>query len=117
MVFYLICVDDSILIFHDETMTDAMIDVIDLELTPREGDLAAFLGIQINKSRENGSLKLTQKGLIKHALHDASTAGLEDCWASPTPANKETLGTEKGVLPATETWNYRFVMGMLLCSS
>ena len=57
---YLVYVDDSILIGRDRTKIDAMIEnlAIDLELT-REGDLAAFLGIQINKSTENGSLKLT----------------------------------------------------------
>ena len=109
---YLVYVDDSILIGRDRTKIDAMIEnlAIDLELT-REGDLAAFLGIQINKSTENGSLKLTQEGLIKRVLQ---ATGLEDCRASSTPANKETLGTDKDGPPTTETWNYRSVVGMLL---
>ena len=110
---YLVYVDDSILIGRDRTKIDAMIEnlAIDLELT-REGDLAAFLGIQINKSTENGSLKLTQdEGLIKRVLQ---ATGLEDCRASSTPANKETLGTDKDGLPTTEAWNYRSVVGMLI---
>jgi hypothetical protein len=100
---YLVYVDDSILIGRDRTKIDAMIEnlAIELELT-REGDLAAFLGIQINKSTENGSLKLTQEGLIKRVLQ---ATGLEDCRASSTPANKETLGTDRDGLPTTETWN------------
>ena len=96
--------DDSILIGRDRTKIDAMIEnlAIDLELT-REGDLAAFLGIQINKSTENnGSLELTQEGLIKRVLQ---ATGLEDFRASSTPANKETLGTDRDGLPTTETWN------------
>ena len=64
------------------TKIDAMIEnlAIDLELT-QEGDLATFLGIQMNKSTENGSLKLTstQEGLIKRVLQ---ATGLEDCRAS-----------------------------------
>ena len=104
--------DDSILIGRDRTKIDAMIEnlAIDLELN-REGVLAAFLGIQINKSTENGSLKLTQEGMIKRVLQ---ATGLEDCRASSTPANKETLGTDKDGLPASEAWNYRSVVGMLL---
>ena len=72
--------DDSILIGFDRTKIDVMIEnlAIDLELT-QEGDLAAFLGIQISKSTENGSLKLTQEGLIKRVLQ---ATGLEDCRAS-----------------------------------
>ena len=48
---YLVYVDDSILIGCDRTKIDAMIEdlAIDLELTG-EGDLVAFLGIQIKKS-------------------------------------------------------------------
>ena len=49
----LVYVDDSILIGRDRTKIDAMIEnlAIDLELT-WEGDLAAFLGIQMNKSSD-----------------------------------------------------------------
>ena len=65
----------------------------------------------MNKSIENGPLKLTQEGLIKRVLQ---ATGVEDCRASFTPANKETLGTDKDGLPTTETWNYRSVVGMLL---
>jgi hypothetical protein len=52
-----------------------------LELT-REGDLSAFLGIQIDKI-ENGSLRLTQEGLIKRVLEATK---MQECRPTITPA-------------------------------
>ena len=74
-------------------------------------DLSAFLGIQIEKCPDSGSLHLTQEGLIKQIL---DVTKLEDCNPSKTPANKETLDTDMNGALAQELWNYRSVVGMLL---
>jgi hypothetical protein len=109
---YLNYVDDGILLSRDGCKIESMIDDLktELELT-REGDLSAFLGIQITKSPLDGSLTLTQEGLIQRVL---LATGLQNSNPSTTPANKETLGTDKNGLIAQETWNYRSVVGMLL---
>jgi len=109
---YLNYVDDSILIGRDKSLIDAMITNLSLELElTREGDLASFLGIQIDRSSLTGSLKLTQLGLITRILE---TTGLVHGYSSPTPATREPLGTDSNGLPARESWNYRSVVGMLL---
>ena len=109
---YLNYVDDGILLSCHGAKLDAMIADVktELELT-REGDLSAFLGIQIQKCPDSGSLHLTQEGLIKQIL-DATK--LEDCNPSKTPANKEMLGTDMNGAPAQELWNYHYIVGMLL---
>ena len=51
MVYLNYHVDDSILIGRDKSLIDAMITNLSLELEiTREGDLASFLGIQIDRS-------------------------------------------------------------------
>ena len=85
---YLNYVDDGILLSCHGTKLDAMIADLETELElTREGDLSAFLGIQIQKCPDSGSLHLTQEGLIKRIL-DATK--LEGCNPSKTPANKDT---------------------------
>ena len=108
---YLNYVDDGILIGKDGSKIESVIDDLGttLELT-REGDLSAFLGIQIDKN-ENGSLKLTQEGLIKRVLEATK---MQDCRPTKTPAIKETLGADVNGEPAEEQWNYRSIVGMLL---
>jgi hypothetical protein len=109
---YLNYVDDGILLSRDESKIELMIDNLqnELELT-REGDLSAYLGIQITKSPLDGSLTLTQEGLIQRVL---AATGLQHSNPSSTPANKETLGTDSDGPIAQEAWNYRSVVGMLL---
>ena len=96
---YLNYVDDSILIGRDKSLIDAMITNLSLELElTREGDLASFLGIQIDRSSLTGSLKLTQLGLITRILE---TTGLVHGSSSPTPATREPLGTDSTKLAQT----------------
>jgi len=108
---YLNYVDDGILIGKNGPKIESMIDDLctTLELT-REGDLSAFLGIQIDKI-ENGSLRLTQEGLIKRVLEATK---MQECRPTMTPAVKDTLGADVDGEPAEEQWNYRSVVGMLL---
>ena len=54
---YLIYVDDSVIIGRDRAKMEAMITDLSTELDlTREGDLTAFLGVQISKSSLNSSM-------------------------------------------------------------
>jgi hypothetical protein len=78
------------------------------ELT-QEGTFSEFLGIKMEK-QQDGSIELTQKGLIKRILK-ATT--LEDCNPNFVPATA-TLGSDPDGPPKAEPWNYLSVVGMLL---
>ena len=109
---YIVYVDDSILIGRDRSKIEAMIADLSTELDLTcEGDLAAFLGIQISRSPLNGSMTLTQEGLITGVLN---TTGLLHSHSATTPANKEALGSDSNGPPAQEHWDYRSVVGMLM---
>jgi hypothetical protein len=42
----------------------------------REGSFSAFLGIKFEKNPDDGSINMTQKGLIRKII---DTAGMTDC--------------------------------------
>jgi hypothetical protein len=75
-----------------------------------EGEVGAFLGIQITKTGP-GQFYLTQTGLIDKVLN---TAGMDDCRGHDTPATTTSLGTDKDGDPFDEDWEYASVMGMLM---
>jgi len=59
---------------------------------------------------ENGSLRLTQEGLIKRVLEATK---MQECRPTMTPAVKNTLGPDVDGEPAEEQWNYRSVVGTM----
>ena len=71
---------------------------------------AEFLGIKFTEL-EDGSIELTQKGLISKTLE---AAGMSDCNPNSLPAAQAALGADKDGPPMEETWNYRGICGMLL---
>jgi hypothetical protein len=105
-------VDDIILAGPDSNVLDALVaDLkVDADLT-EEGELAAFLGIQV--SRKNDTFTLTQTGLTDRKII-LSTLGLDSANPTWTPATQELLGSDVDGLAMTETWSYRSVIGMLL---
>ena len=80
-----------------------------LKLT-QEGSFAEFLGIKFDE-REDGSIELTQKGLIQKIL---AATGMEDCNPNSVPAAQAALGADKDGEPMEENWNYRAIIGMAL---
>ena len=80
-----------------------------LELT-QESSFAEFLGIKFTH-HPDGSIEMTQKGLIKKTLE---AAGMTDCNPSHLPAPMNGLGSDKEGEPFQEKWNYRAIVGMLL---
>ena len=107
----LVCyVDDIIMAGPESNVLDALVaDLkVDADLT-EEGELAAFLGIQV--SRKNDTFTLTQTGLTDRII---STLGLNSANPTWTPTTQESLGSDVDGLAMTDTWNYRSVIGMLL---
>lgn len=104
-------VDDAGIASKDPTAIDKLIrDLRELgfELTQEES-FSEFLGIQYNE-RADGSIELTQKGLIKKILQ---ATNMEDCKPNWTPATAP-LGTNPDEPPMHESWNYLSIVGMLL---
>lgn len=75
----------------------------------KEGDFNEFLGIKLEK-REDGSVELTQTGLIDKILE---ATNMTDCNPNRIPATG-ALGSDPDGPPMEETWNYRSVVGMLM---
>ena len=76
-----------------------------------EGEVGAFLGIQIERNKNN-TFYLTQTGLIQKVL---VTAGMENSKATvKTPAATTTLGLDVDGDEFSEAWDYPVIIGMLL---
>jgi hypothetical protein len=61
--------------------------------------------------QEDGSIELTQKGLIDKIL---KASNLEDCNPNYLPARTVPLGSNHNGLPMSETLSYPSIIGMLL---
>ena len=82
-----------------------------LELT-RKGTFSEFLGIKFEKNPDDGSINVTQKGLISKIIETA--AGRTNCNQSWNPASTAPLGTDPDGEPNNEPWNCRLAIGMVL---
>jgi hypothetical protein len=106
-------VDDGIFIAkNDSDISKEMAHLAKLSFDfSEEDDYAGYLGVQIKRSPTDGSMELTQTGLINRILADL------DLTDSPrikdTPA-EDTLGSDPTLGPMTEDFNYRSVLGKLL---
>jgi hypothetical protein len=69
------------------------------ELT-REGTFSEFLGIKFEKNPEDGSIKMTQKGLISKIIE---AAGMTDCNPNWTPASTTPIGIDPNGEPMDKT--------------
>jgi hypothetical protein len=76
-----------------------------------EGSLSAYLGIGFQRDQANGTIELTQTGLIQKII---DTTGLADSNPNWTPASPLALGADPDGEPMTELWSYPSVIGMLL---
>jgi hypothetical protein len=78
-----------------------------------EGNVSAFLGINISYQAKTNRYQLTQTGLIDKVLE---ATGMQDCNGKPTPcmSDGKPLGTDANGPPAKEKWSYPSVVGMLL---
>jgi hypothetical protein len=105
-------VDDAGIGAKEEATIDKLVqDLRDLgfELT-KEGSFTEFLGIQM-KNRPDGTIELTQTGLIDKCL---AAALMTDCSTNQIPASSTPLGSDPDGLPMNESWSYRSIVGMLM---
>ena len=77
----------------------------------REGSFSEFLGIKFEKNSNDGSINMTQKGLIKKIIDSTEMTNCNPNW---TPASTTPLGSDPDGEPMDEIWNYRSIIGMLL---
>ena len=76
----------------------------------QEGSFAEFLGIKFDQLKD-GSIELTQKGLITKIL---AATKMEDCNPNSLPAPGAAVGTDADGEPMKESFNYRAIIGMCL---
>ena len=111
-VIILVYVDDCLFFGKNGQILDETIEDLKQEFDLKhEGDVGAFLGIDIVRNEDDGSFTLKQPYLIKKVL---DTVGMSECSPARTPANTVPLGrSEDSPEPKCE-WNYATVVGMLM---
>mgnify|MGYP003546497441 FL=1 len=111
-VMLVIWVDDVVMASRDPASLDRLIADLktDSDLTD-EGELTAFLGIQVQRDIAGKQFTLTQPGLTERVL---DTLGLQSGNTRWTPADAAALGSDVAGDPLIADWNYRSVVGMLL---
>ena len=107
----LVYVDDTLFFSPDPKYIKEAIEKLKgrgMELEP-EDSVAGFLGVHIERDEREGTIKLTQKGLIKRVI-DAlgTTKGIY------TPTTTDALPIDAEGDPPDQAYNYASVVGMLL---
>jgi hypothetical protein len=117
----LLCyVDDCLIFCQDERKIDHLITNLRKKfILTDEGDIAAYLGVDVNKTTEDGrtQFKLTQPHLIQRIIDfvNLSDSRLHDTPAEPAkPLTKDIEGEHR-----VYSWSYRSLLGMLnyLCGT
>ena len=111
-------VDDTIFAGPDPQALEREIAALGVSTTTQrhsfqlrnEGEVGAFLGIQIKKIGPD-KFYLTQSGLIEKVL---SVSGMTDCNGVDTPTGPAPLARDTDGAPFSETWEYRTIVGMLM---
>ena len=111
-------VDDTIVASKDTRDLDAEIKALGISTSEQqhtfalrdEGEVSAFLGIQIKKTGPNEFL-LTQTGLIDKVLEATKMTHCNGCG---TPATVDPLHADKDGAPFAEAWRYDSIIGMLM---
>ena len=104
-------VDDTLLFSPKQEWIDEVIEQLkQTDLTVEiEDDVAGFLGVQIKRDDEAGTVTLTQTGLIDRVIEALNLDGLPP---QDTPAD-EVLTLDKDGDPPNGTFNYASVIGMM----
>jgi hypothetical protein len=104
-------VDDCLFFSPDTTTIDNVIHKLTKTFKLKdEGDVSAFLGIQISKDTTNKTITLTQPGLIDQIIKDVNITKSSN--GKDTPVDS-ILHTDKEGPERIDTWNYRSVIGQL----
>ncbi len=104
-------VDDCLFFSPSATVIDKVI--VSLSKTFKlkdEGNVSAFLGVQIAKDSKTKSISLTQPSLIEQIIRDVGITQFSK--GKETPVDGILYPDPDGP-PRAETWNYRSVIGKL----
>ena len=92
--------DDCIFFSKENAAIEKVIDSLKDEfLLEREDDIAGFLGLKIDRNKTDGTITLTQTGLIDMIL---SAINMESANRNYTPAAKEPLHKDLNGEPCCE---------------
>jgi len=110
-IILIVYVDDCLLFAKHDTTLDSFVNSLKSEFNLTcEGDVGAFLGIQLTRS-SNGQLTLTQPGLIAKIVEEC---GLDaESKRHNTPAVTKLLCNDSSGPQREHTWNYWMIVGML----
>ena len=111
-VICLVYVDDTLFYSPKKEWIDEAIEKLkahkmELEV---EDSVAGFLGVHIERNTDEGTIKLTQKGLITRIIETLDISHLPRVF---TPAKGEPLTKDEEGDPAQQHYNYASVIGML----
>lgn len=106
--------DDCLIFVHDKSEADALIEELQANfILTDEGEVSTYLGVQVSKNAEDGTITLTQPFLIERILQSLGSA-VKDANTKRTPAQyKHILSKDEFGSARKQDWNYRSVIGML----
>ena len=105
--------DDLGVGFRERRLLDEFIEAVKKEglVLTVESSFSEFLGIQVTRNDEEGTVTMSQPGLIKKVLE---AANMSDCASNRSPALQDALGMDPDGEPMEEPWSYPSITGMLL---
>jgi hypothetical protein len=103
---------DDCLIFSksDDTINNLIKQLSSSFILQDEGDVSAFLGVQINKDANTKTIHLTQPGLIQQVINDLGITMFGKGKDTPVDSilHADPDGSER-----LDKWNYRSIIGKL----
>jgi hypothetical protein len=106
-----IYVDDCLIFAEHDHTVDSLIQALSKSyLLQDEGDVNAFLGVQIVKDPRTKNITLSQPSLIQQILHDVGITNVSNGKETPVDA---ILYADSTRPEQQEKWNYRSVIGKL----
>lgn len=109
----IVITDDCGFAAQEESTIDKLISNLrtcGFELT-KVGSFSEFLGIKIKCNEKDGTLIMSQRGLILKTLR---AANMEDSNGNTVPVSQVALGSDPDGEPMGDEFNCRSIVGMLL---
>ena len=107
-------VDDCLVFAKDKALADKLIKDLQEKFTlTEEGDVSAYLGVQLDINKEKGTVTMTQPFLIDRIIDLLGDAVKEANIKSTPSVYKEVLHKDELGPSRKQSWNYRSAIGML----
>ena len=113
-VILIIWVDDCLIFGRNKDLVDEVIKKLhDKFSLTEEGDVSAYLGVQVNIDPVSDNISLTQPYLIQRIIDEMGDAITEANVKGTPSVYKEILHKDTDGPDRKQSWNYRSVIGML----